>query len=211
MMDKLLALTRSVPGTFFLFARHPNDRQLARVAVHITREPLAKRERIARIGSYSCALLVKLARRDHVTVRTDCQQLAVKTEAEPTGLVDYVYGMASAQKRLHPRHELLRRDAPRRLGQSVIVLSDDHVEPRMNVQPELDYRAGESYFVNGSRECDCPFVMNDCFCHKRVSLTNSPVSFHAIYALQLTASARHALCLQTHRPTAQAAPRSGSS
>ena len=76
----------------------------------------------------------------------------------------------------------------RRTGeQCVIVLRHDHIEPCMNVQPELDHRAGESYVVTGDRECGRPFVMNDCLNHKAGESYSSPASFHVIYALQRTA------------------------
>jgi hypothetical protein len=74
-------------------------------------------------------------------------------------------GVAGAQQRFHPRHKLVRGKAPRRLGQQVIVLGDNHVELGMDVQPELDHRAGEFNVVTGDRECGRPFVMNDCIMH----------------------------------------------
>ena len=62
--------------------------ELTRVAFHITGKPLAKRQRIARIGFYFGALFVEFARRDHVTVRAGGQQLPVKTEPEAACLVN---------------------------------------------------------------------------------------------------------------------------
>jgi hypothetical protein len=45
--------------------------------------------------------------------------------------------------------------------------------------------------------------MNDCFIHKRVSLTNSPVSFHAIWSAA-------ANVFRASRPLRQTAEQTGS-
>ena len=56
----------------------------------------------------------------------------------------------------------------------------------MDVQPELDHRAGESYVWIGGRECGRPFVMNDGFNHRAGKSHSSRASFHAISELERT-------------------------
>ena len=51
-----LALPVDVAKLFLLLAWHTDHRQLARVAIDITREPLTKRGRIARVGFHPRAL-----------------------------------------------------------------------------------------------------------------------------------------------------------
>ena len=75
MMHQLLALTGDVARLFFLLARDPDHGQFAGVALQVTREPLAEGGGIARIGLYPGALLVELARRNHVAMRSSANDL----------------------------------------------------------------------------------------------------------------------------------------
>ena len=134
---------------FFLFARHPDHRQLPRVAFTVTREPLAQGGRIARIGLHPRALLVEFARRNDITVRPGRHQLPVKAEPEAARFVDYVHLVPSPQQALHQGHKLPGRKAPGRLGQEMIVLRYGHVKPGMDIQSDLDDRTGTFYFTNG--------------------------------------------------------------
>ena len=117
-------------------------------------------------------------------------QRAAEPEAEAARLIDDMHRVPSSQQPLDPRHELRRRKPARRSRHRVIVLGDDDINFRVNVQPELDRGEPEA-----SIGCGRPFVMNNRFInHKAGELPNSPASFHAIYALQRTGSVRHSLC-----------------
>src|SRR5512132_2208661 len=65
MTHQLFALPGHMPGLFLHFSRHPNHRQLPRVTLHVARESLAKRGRVARIGLYPGTLLVEFALRNY--------------------------------------------------------------------------------------------------------------------------------------------------
>ncbi len=56
MTHQLFALPRHMPGLFLRFAGHPDHCQFPRVTLHVARESLTKRGRIARIGLYSACI-----------------------------------------------------------------------------------------------------------------------------------------------------------
>jgi hypothetical protein len=72
MPDQLFTLPRNVSRLFFFLAGHPNDRQFARVAFQVTRQPLAQSRGIARIGLHPGVLFIEFTRRDDVAVRSGC-------------------------------------------------------------------------------------------------------------------------------------------
>ena len=88
-----------MPGAFLLLVRHADHGEFPGVTIDIAGEPLAECGRIAGISFYSGALLVELARRDHVTVRADREQLPIQPEAEATRLVDDRGGGARDKRR----------------------------------------------------------------------------------------------------------------
>ena len=56
------------------------------------------------------------------------------------------------EQSFYPGHELARREPPRRLGQQLIVLRHRHVDPGMDIQPDLDHRRGKLYLLSGPLE-----------------------------------------------------------
>ena len=72
--DERFALPVHVPQLFLLLTRHPDHCQLARVPLKVATESLTQRGGIAGVGLHAGALLVELARGDHVTVRPDLLQ-----------------------------------------------------------------------------------------------------------------------------------------
>ena len=152
MMHQLLALPGEVARLFFLLARDPDHGQLAGVALQVTREPLAEGGGIARIGLYPGAPLVQLARRNHLAMRSRGNELPVEREPKPARFVNHMHLVTRPQQSFHPGHELARREAPRRLGQQLIVLRHRHVEPGMDIQSDLDHRRGKLYLLSGPLE-----------------------------------------------------------
>ena len=137
-----------------------------------------------------------------MTLRPRLLQRAAEPEAEAARLIDDMHRVPSSQQPLDPRHELRRRKPARRSRHRVIVLGDDDINFRVNVQPELDRGEPEASIGCGRRGCGRPFVMNNRFInHKAGELPNSPASFHAIYALQRTGSVRHGPCFRPRRST----------
>ena len=61
--------------------------------------------------------------------------MPVQAEPEATRLVNDVNEMTGFYQPLYPRHERGGLEPLRRLGQCVIVLSDDHQNPGMDVNP----------------------------------------------------------------------------
>jgi len=142
-------------------------------------------------GSHPLVLLVELARRDDVAGSAQRGELAAETEAETTRFVDDVDLVPTSEELLDEGHELLGPEAARRLWRRVVVLGHAHVAGLVHVHSELDRRRLSLMVLVGGCECGRPFVMNDCFNHTLVTgeLPRSPVSFHAIQALQRTRSA----------------------
>ena len=93
--------------------------------------------------------------------------------------------MSAGEKRFDPRDKLGGPKAPRRLGRGVILLRDDDVAGRVNVETELDRGAQKATAGSGGPGRDRPnaMMMNILF-HTKSMLTSSPAAFHAIYALQ---------------------------
>jgi len=197
--DELLALPRKVPRPFLLLAGHADDSQLVRVAIQVTRQPLAQGERVARVGLHPGTRLVQLARRDDHAVRPRRLQPPAQPEAEPARLIDHVDRVPRAQQRFHPRRELPGQEAPRGLGRAVPVLRHHDVKPRVDVHPELDDRSRRRFCRlargldllcsgNALRKCARPVLINDVFFHIQGEIPNSPAPSHVIYALQRTAT-----------------------
>src|SRR5260370_8793842 len=114
------------------------------------------------MGLRSGARLVAGVRGVGGRVRAGRNQPRVKAEAEAARLIDDVDLVARAPQRLHPRHELLRGEAPRRLDGGVVVLGRDDVKLRLDVHSELD-RGGPGWSVVTPRPPRRPpFWINDC-------------------------------------------------
>ena len=64
-------------------------------------------------------------------------ELPAKPEAKPARLIDHEDPVAFGEQRLHPRHELLRPEAPRRFGRGVVFLRRDDAAGRVNVETGL--------------------------------------------------------------------------
>ena len=152
MPHQLFALPRHMPGLFLRFARHPDHRQLPRVTLHVARQTLTQRRGIARITLHSRAFFIEFAWRNHVALSSGRFQLSIETKAKPARFVDYMHRVTPAQQRLYPGHKLLGREPPRRFGQQLIVLRYRNVKPRVDIQTNLDDRAGKFYFTNGILE-----------------------------------------------------------
>ena len=149
MMDQLLALTRNMPGLFFLLARDANHSQLAGVAFQVTGEPLAKGGRIAWIGLHPRAGFVEFARGDDIGVRPEREQLPIEAKAKPAGFVDQVDAVPGAEELRHPGEQLGGSETPGRLRQKLIELGHGDVEPGMDVESDLDYGRGKFFFYAG--------------------------------------------------------------
>src|SRR6266436_1330296 len=129
-----------------LLAGHPDHRQFARVPFQVTRQTLTECGRVARIGLHPAALLIEFAWGNDIAVRSGSDQLPVETGPKAARFINHVHSVALAQECLHPWHELLRPQTPRRLGQKMIILRYRHVQPRVHVQTDLDLSATEFYF-----------------------------------------------------------------
>ena len=184
-----LALPVDVAKLFLLLARHPDDGQLARVPIDVTREPLTERGRVARVGLHPGALLIELPGRDDTAVRPLLLQSAAQAEAKPARLIDDMRRVPLAQQSRDPRHELRRGKPSRWSRHRVVVLGDDDENFRVDVQSELDRCGRRASLGFGSRGCGRPFRMNVCLNHTATELPSPPAFFHDIYAMQRTAPA----------------------
>src|SRR5215470_10774703 len=81
-MHQLLPLPRDLSGLFLRFARHPDHRQLPRVAFKVTRQTLAQSFGVARIALHSSALFIQFTWGNDVALRSGRTQLSIESKAK---------------------------------------------------------------------------------------------------------------------------------
>src|SRR5262245_1407092 len=101
MMHQLSTLTAHMPRLLFFFARYPDQRQLPSVALHLARQTLTQRRRVARIGLHPAVLCIEFAWSNHITVGSGCNQLSVETEPKAARFINHMHAVAPTKQCLH--------------------------------------------------------------------------------------------------------------